>query len=252
MSVLLLLLLAQALPTAPALRSGCSQADEELVRLKPEDALKVQGSVAGGEQTCYKVILTRDGKDTTGYLLGETTLAVTDFVRERERIRKEALEAQARANVDAAASKPAADTSQPLPAGVPPVFDEFSGRDTNGKPVSLSGIGGKVILVTFWSPQSKASTRQLVALQSLYSQLKNSGLRAIGISSDPRSGYIAEALDDVVPAFPQIPDRYGLTKRYADGKPGMTLVLDSSHHIVAAGLTGAALEKKIRELLAMN
>jgi hypothetical protein len=31
---------------------------------------------------------------------------------------------------------------------------------------------------------------------------------------------------------------------------GGTLVLDASHHILAAGLTPAELEKKVRELLA--
>jgi peroxiredoxin len=261
MVLLLVLVLLQAVSAADVpLRSGCSPDDRELTRVSPEDAVQVEQALAGGEQTCYKVRLTRAGKDSTGYLLGETAPAVAAFVQQRQKAAESSLEAQARQAAEAAAAaaqaakSAAADKSHPAGPGNRqdlPVFQSFSGRDMNGKPVSLAGVGGRVVLVTFWSPRSRASTRELLALQSLYYQFKSGGLRAIGISADPQERDMLQALDDIIPAFPLVPDRYGLTKRYAaDGKAPTTLLLDASHRIVATGLTGPALEKKIRELLA--
>jgi hypothetical protein len=267
MHVLLAFLLLPAFAADPPLRSGCSPDDDELTRVSPDDAVQVEGALAGGEQTCYKVTLTRDGKPTTGYLLGETAPAVAAFVHGRERTeadhfaaeaaRAAAAAAAAEAEATAAAAKAAlasvsADTSKPAAVlETPRVFENFSARDLNGKGVSLAGLGGRVVLVKFWSPRNRASMRDLVSLQSLYDQYKGRGLRAIGISSDPIVGDMLEALDDVTLGFPQVPDRYGLTQRYAtDGKAPTILVLDASHRIVGAGLTGAALERKIRDLLA--
>jgi hypothetical protein len=107
-----------------------------------------------------------------------------------------------------------------------------------------------VILVTFWSPGSAASIRQLVSLAPLFNQYKSSGLKAVGISADPNPSHVLEALDDVTLGWPQIPDRSGLAARYgANAKAGTTLVLDAGHHIVAAGLSGPELTQKVRELL---
>jgi hypothetical protein len=81
-------------------------------------------------------------------------------------------------------------------------------------------------------------------------QDKPRGLRAVGISADPNTSHTRDAVDDMPMSWPQIPDRTGLAKKYgADPKAGTTLVLDSSHHIVAAGLAGPQLEQKVRQLL---
>ena len=134
---------------------------------------------------------------------------------------------------------------------MPAEFAEFGGRDLSGKAVSLSSLGGKVILVTFWSPRNAASKGRLLALIPLYNQYKRAGLRAVGISMDPDPAHMSEALDDVTLTWPLIPDRNGLAKRYGvNGATGTTFLLDASHRILAAGLTPAELEKKVRELLA--
>jgi hypothetical protein len=251
---LLFLLMAQepiaqdAIAQNNVLRSGCSTDDQQVARLKPDDPLKVMGALAGGDQTCYKVRVSRDGETITGYLLGETNPAIAEFVREREHARKESFAAAQKA--DAAAPSASA---APLPPGMPPSFEDFSARDVNGRAVSLAGMGGRVILVSFWSPQYRSSANELVAVQSLYSQFKGQDLKAVAISSLPNPGAILAALDDITLSFPQVPDRYGLTARYASSAKGpITLVLDSSHRIVAAGPMGPALQKKVMELLAQK
>jgi peroxiredoxin len=265
--VLLIALLAPA--CAAALRSGCSADDPELAQIRDDEAVKVEQGLAGGAATCYKVTLARDGQSIQGYVLGEDLPAISEFVRERQKTAEASFEAQARearareaaaakeAAAKAAAAKAAGDKSEPaagaLDPGIPPVFADFSARDTKGKAVSLAGLGGRVVLVTFWSPRSAASRGELMSLQSVYNQFRGRGLRAVGISTDPNTQHMNDALDDVTLGFPQVPDRSGLAQRYAvDPKGGTTFLLDDSHLIVAAGLKGAKLQEKIRELLSQQ
>ena len=92
-----------------------------------------------------------------------------------------------------------------------------------------------------------------MSLMSLYNRFNRSELSAVGISTDPDVHHIQEALDDISLGWPQIGDTSGLAKRYnVDPKAGTTFILDASHRIMASGLTGPALESKVRELLAAH
>jgi peroxiredoxin len=255
--VAVLLLLAW-LPTpqeGEALRSGCSADDRQLAVVGAEDQVEVNQALAGYAQTCYKVTVTRSGQSATqkGYLLGETHPAIAEFVRHRQEIGAASLEAQARL-VPPPPPKPAA-SDKGQSAGPPPeseVFQAFSGRDINGKAVSLNGMRGRVTLVTFWSPKSATSQGQQMSLMPLYNKFSRSDLSVVGISTDPNPNHIREALDDVTLGWPQIGDTGGLAKRYNVDSNGTTFILDASHRIVAAGLKGPALASKVRELLAAH
>ena len=248
------LVLVLPMAAAPSLREGCEAGDRELGQVKPEDTVRVISALAGGDQTCYKVALTRDGKRTEGYVLGEALPAVAAFAHARENAAAESFEAEARwRRLAATRPKPEPEKSRSnadLPANMPRTFQDFSAPDAAGNRVSLSRLGGRVVLVTFWSPGSPASMRQLVSLAPLVNQYKSSGLKAVGISADPNPSRILEGLDDVTLGWPQIPDGRGMAARYGvSAKAGTTLVLDADHHIVAAGLSGPALAQKVRELL---
>jgi peroxiredoxin len=256
--VLLLLAWFQAPPQGEALRSGCSAYDRQLAVVGAEDQVEVNQALAGYAQTCYQVTVTRIGQSATqkGYLLGEANPAIAEFVHHRQEIGAASLEAEARLlAAPPPAPKPAAvDKGQSAgPAPEPEVFQAFSGRDMNGKAVSLAGMRGRVTLVTFWSPKSATSQGQQMSLMPLYNKFSRSDLSVVGISTDPNPNHIREALDDVTLGWPQIGDTGGLAKRYnVDAKAGTTFILDASHRIVAAGLKGPALESKIRELLAAH
>jgi peroxiredoxin len=249
-----------ARPAPQALRAGCSPDDERIGIVNLDDTVEVIRALASGEEICYKVMITRGGQVLTGYVLGDALPAVAAFVNQQKKYRDESFEAQdelerarkeslSRAQPVTAATNPRA-AAEPNP-DMPADFEEFAGKDVTGKPFSLAGLGGRLILVTFWSPRSAPSKRQLLTLLPLYNQYKRAGLRAVGISMDPNPSHISAALDDITLGWPQIPDRSGLAKRYGvNPATGTTLVLDASHHILAAGLTPSALEKKVRELLA--
>jgi peroxiredoxin len=116
--------------------------------------------------------------------------------------------------------------------------------------VSLSGLNGRVTVVTFWSPNSPGSVTQLTHTLPLYREFHKSGLAAVGVSMDPKASRILETLDDIQLPWPQIPDQSGLAARYnVDRKTGKTFVLDANHRIVAAGPMGPEIVKAVQQLM---
>jgi peroxiredoxin len=252
MHALLLLALLQApSPAAQPVRSGCSPDDPQVDSAGPSDLVQVETALAGGEQTCYRVVLTKPGQPpATGYVLGEALPAVAVFVHRREKASEESAKAEAMRARLAILPKPAGDSIKSNDPLVSTQFEDFSGRDEMGKPVSLSGLKSRVTVVTFWSPSSGGSLLQLTHLKPLYSQLHRSGLAAIGVSMDPDANHINDALDDITLGWPQMPDKSGLAARYhVDPRAGKTFVLDANHRIVAAGPMGPDIIKAVHQLL---
>lgn len=253
MHTLLLLALLQAGAAGEPLRSGCSADDRQIVSVSPSDQVEVQSALSTGGETCYKINVVRSGERIAGYVLGESLPAIAMFVHSRENVSEESAREEARLAVEAARAKPRvnapAKSTDPL---VSTQFEDFAGRDAQGKLVSLSGLKGHVTVVTFWSPGSVRSISELTRVLPLYNQFHKSGLAAIGISMDPKPGRIGEALDDVTLPWSQMPDRSGLAARYqVDRKTGKTFVLDASHRIVAAGPMGPDIVKAVQQLLAV-
>lgn len=253
MRTLLVLAFLQVAWAGEPLRSGCSPDNGQLGTVGPSDQVKVLLAEAGWDSPCYKIVVTRQGQNQAGYVLGNALPAIQEFQREREKASAAASEAQARLALAQATPKKSAETAPEKPKDplVSKQFEDFSGRDSKGKPVSLSGLNGRVTVVTFWSPTSVASQDQLMRMMPLYNQLHKSGLAAVGISMDTNGNHIAAALDDRSPGWPQMPDRSGLAAQYnVDARTGKTFVLDASHRVVAAGPMGPEIEKAVRQLLA--
>jgi peroxiredoxin len=253
MRTLLVLAFLQTAWAAEPLRSGCSPDNEQIAVVGPGDQVKVLLAQAGWDSPCYKVIVTRPGQSLSGYVLGNALPAIREFQGGRERASVAASEAAARLALAQATSKTSAGTEPAKPKDplISTQFEDFSGRDSKGKAVSLSGLNGRVTVVTFWSPKSASSQNELMRVMPLYSQLHKNGLAAVGISMDPNGRQIAAALDDRSPTWPQMPDQSGLAARYdVDPRAGKTFVLDASHRVVAAGPMGPDIEKAVRQLLA--
>jgi peroxiredoxin len=253
MRTLLFLAFLQTAWAAEPLRSGCSPDNEQIATVSPSDQVKVLLAQAGWDSPCYKVIVTRPGQTLSGYLLGNTLPAIREFQSQRERASVAASEADARLALVQAATKDSAGTEPEKPKNplISTKFEDFSGRDSRGKAVSLSGLNGRVTLLTFWSPKSASSQNELMRVMPLYNQLHKNGLAAVGISMDPDGRQISSALDDRTPNWPQMADQSGLAARYhVDPRAGETFVLDASHRVVAAGPMGPDIVKAVRQLLA--
>jgi hypothetical protein len=252
--LLLAFLQAAAAQTSPALEpvhSGCSADDPQITAVSAADRVEVEMARAGeGPSTCYKIAFSSQGQTLTGYVFGDSLPAIRAFVKLREKESREAAEAQARLALAAphTNSEPAKAALDP---SLPSRIDDFSWHDFRGKAGSLSSMGGRVTLVTFWPPNSLKSRDQLNSIMPLYNQLHSSGLAAVGIGMTPNTKGMDEVLDDTNFAWPQVPDRDGLAARYhVNPKSGETFVLDASHHVVAAGPMGPEIEKAVRQLLA--
>ncbi len=232
------------------LRAGCSGDAEQIETVGAQDLVEVQQALAGEDLPCFRITLKRGERTWSGYVTGEELPAVAEYVRRQGQYRDSSFVAQ---QAQPAPTEAAAQPQEPRAAQAGPAlatFDDFTGKDSTGKPVSLSGLGGQLTLVTFWSPDSPKSKQQLLKVMPLYNVYKAAGLRAIGISADPNPKHIATALDDIRVGWPQMADGSGLAQRYgANAAAGTTLVLDASHHIVGSGLSQAELEKKVRQLL---
>lgn len=258
MHALLLLALFQAAPpSSVALRSGCSPDDEQIASIALTDPVQVGMALAGEGQICYKVTLQRSGEKVTGYVLGDSLPAVRAFVHGRELASEAAAEADARLALEAekqakaAAARKNGEPARPSDPLVSTEFEDFAARDIKGKPVSLSGLNGKVTLVAFWSPSDSRSLGQLESVMPLYNQFRSRGLAAVGISTDPRAQRIWDAMDDMTLPFAQIPDQSGLAKRYQVDPTagGKIFVLDANHRIIAAGPMGPDIVKAVHQAL---
>jgi peroxiredoxin len=253
MHTLLILAFLQVGSAGEPLRSGCSLDNNQLATIGPSSQVKVLLAVAGWDAPCYKITVTGSGENLTGYVLGNALPAIREFEGQRQKASAAAAESEARlALARAAAAQKSAEKEPDKPKDpvISTRFGEFSGRDSRGKPVSLSGLKGRVTVVTFWSPKNPASQDDLMRVMPLYSQFHKGGLAAVGISMDPNGNQIDPALDDRTPSWPQMPDRSGLAAQYHVSATGKTFVLDSSHHVVAAGPMGPELDKVIRQLMA--
>src|SRR5271166_492113 len=208
MHTLVLFAFLQSPPALEPLRSGCSRDTDQIATVGPSDRVEVGMAMAGEDETCYKITLVRPDGNLTGYVLGNSLPAVAAFVRRREKVSEESAAEEARLLLarTAAPKIDEKEPSKPVDPFISTQFEEFSGRDTQGKTVSLSGLKGRVILVSFWSPKSVQSQKQLTSVMPLYNQFHKSGLAAVGVSVDPNPNHILSGLDDVSLAWPQVAD----------------------------------------------
>ncbi len=242
---LLLLAFFQApAPQGVPLLADCSEPQDARAIIKTNDSVRVRTSRAGDAQTCYGVTAVIDGKTVNGYILGHSLPAVADFERQRS------------AALPVGAVPPPGRTANPL-AQQPqpsrprlPVFANFSATDLKGKPISLSGMKGKLTLVCFWAPQNEPSIRELIQDYRMFNQFQSQGMDAVAISLSSNREMMHDVLDDGV-GLRTISDDYALADRYGVSYEALpkTYILNDRHEIVASGLHGKELEATVQRLM---
>lgn len=247
-----------ALFLAPAPQAGiplvedCSESAPVLATLSRSAPAEVRSSVAGYSKTCYAVTAEVNGKSVKGYVLGDGLDAVADFERQRAAV------AASIADV-APAPVAAPSVAPPVEAKAPPVekphyppFRDFSALDMKGKAVSAHSLKGKVNLVVFWSPTSKASFIDMLAVVRIYGQFKQQGVDALSVSLSGNNSALRDTVDDIRPGFRTVPNGVEIAARYNvdyDNLP-RTYVLNENTEVIASGLHGKALEDLVKKLVA--
>ena len=64
----------------------------------------------------------------------------------------------------------------------------IEGTDLDGKPVSLAGLKGNIVLVVFWASWCLPSSAEVDALDGVYQTYKDRGFRVVGINVDTLQG----------------------------------------------------------------
>lgn len=83
---------------------------------------------------------------------------------------------------------------------------DFTLNDIYGKPVSLSGFKGKVVLLNFWGTWCYPCRAEMPSMDKLYSMYKDKGLVVIGVSTDRAVSDVKDYIINNPLSFPVVVD----------------------------------------------
>jgi thiol-disulfide isomerase/thioredoxin len=149
---------------------------------------------------------------------------------------------QVKASLDAAELT---EIGQPAPA--------FVQNDPNGKPISLASFKGKYVLLDFWASWCGPCRAENPNVVAAYQKYSPKGFTILGVSLDNNKDKWLAAVKKDQLAWTQVSDLKGWQNKVADlygikGIP-MNYLLDRDGKIIAKGLRGEDLEKKLDELM---
>jgi peroxiredoxin len=130
---------------------------------------------------------------------------------------------------------------------------DFSQNDPDGKPITLHGLRGKVLLVDFWASWCGPCRRENPHVRKLYDQYHEKGFDILGVSldSDRQRWLDAIAKDGLI--WHHVSDLKGWKNEagqlYQVSSIPHTVLIDPQGKIIARNLRGPALEQKLAELL---
>jgi len=132
-------------------------------------------------------------------------------------------------------------------------FADFKQLNTLGKPVKLSNIKGKYILLDFWASWCGPCLAENPNLVKTYARFKDEGFTILGVSLDDNKGRWIKAIADGKLTWEQVSDLKG-DKNEAALIYGITgipdnFLIDDKGTIIARNLRGNKLDEKLSQLL---
>lgn len=129
---------------------------------------------------------------------------------------------------------------------------DFTQDDPDGKPVALSSLRGKVLLVDFWASWCGPCRRENPAVVKLYEKYRDKGFDILGVSLDQDRQRWLDAIAKDGLAWTQVSDLQGwrnaAAQLYQVSSIPHTVLLDAEGRIIGSKLRGAALERKLEEI----
>ena len=130
---------------------------------------------------------------------------------------------------------------------------DFTSADANGKSVSLASFKGKYVLIDFWASWCGPCRRENPAVVKAYHQFHDKGFDILGVSLDDTRADWLEAIKKDDLSWTQASDLKGWKNDAAieygiQGIP-MNFLLNPEGKIIAKGLRGEDLAKKLQEVL---
>ncbi len=129
----------------------------------------------------------------------------------------------------------------------------LKGRDINGKPIDLSALEGKVVLLFFWGTWKKSCKAVIKELEALYKDYHGKGFEIIAVSLDrPASDAKAWVEKNRIKWF-NICDGLGWKSPYVElygvKQIPFNFLVDKQGKIEGIGLSIKTLKAKLKELL---
>lgn len=133
------------------------------------------------------------------------------------------------------------------------VFAPFKETATDDTVIDLEAYRGKVVLVDFWATWCGPCVDELPNVLAAYKAHHADGFEVIGISLDKDGAKLAAFTQQQGMSWPQIFDGQGwqnkLAQAYGIRSIPATFLLDREGKIIAKGLRGEALSRKVAEAL---
>ncbi len=130
---------------------------------------------------------------------------------------------------------------------------EINLGDLDGKKLALSSFRGKIVLVDFWASWCGPCRKEMPNVKAVYEKYKSKGFEIYGVSLDKdREAWVQAVQKDGI-RWPQVSDLQlwdcVAAKAYNVQSIPYTVLLDKEGKIIAKGLRGVELERKLAELL---
>ncbi len=131
--------------------------------------------------------------------------------------------------------------------------ENFSAPTPDGKKLSLKESMGKVTIIDFWASWCKPCRMENPNVVRVYNKYHNKGLNIIGVSLDKKQESWTKAIADDNLNWNHVSNlqfwQDPIARAYGVRSIPATFILDENGNVIAKNLRGAALEKKISELL---
>ena len=130
---------------------------------------------------------------------------------------------------------------------------DFSIKNANGKPVSLSTFRGNWVLLDFWASWCGPCRQENPSVVKAYHEFHHKGFDILGVSLDHDKVKWVDAIKKDGLNWEQVSDldgwKAGVVSLYGIQGIPMNYLLDKNGIIVAKGLRGEDLTKKLQELI---
>jgi peroxiredoxin len=132
------------------------------------------------------------------------------------------------------------------------VAPDFTMNDRDGKPVELSSLRGKVILVDFWASWCAPCRQENPNVVKVYNEFHPKGFEILGVSLDRSKDDWLKAIADDKLTWMHVSDlqywQNAAARLYGVNSIPMNFLLDKDGKIIAKSLRGADLEAKLKEI----